>query len=431
MTRNNLIRFVAVLALIFQQGCTHTGPILSEATQENLHRIGVVVMEDQENSLQDSRRGWLSSMGRGAKAGSLLGAAGILCVFGAFICAPVLAGAGAVGGAVYGIYQAGSETLPPDVEATLSSAIADAGLAEMLSADLVAYGKVQGYEMAPIELSLGSTAHPQEERSVASQEPFDVLLEIEGPIVNLLPTTFSPNPPRRVGLSARILVIRSTDHRVLDDRIILEELGGSHGLEKWIESQAQLFRDELPRASRRLSEKILLDYFMRQGFEEQTYGLSPFYEYRLKGLRSEHIRIPGLKRYLFPSSQVVQESLSPTPVASLTPTLQWERFEGDQVTYDLKIWESRESKAEVGEVVYEREGLSENVHTVETHLNPSTIYSWSVRARFQESGKGRITEWTRYKPGFTTFGKVITLGWMALLDSTFGQEWGFYQIQTP
>ena len=430
------ICLLVALALVFPQGCARTGPILSESVQENIQHIGVVVTEDLEESLQDSRRGWLSSMGKGAQRGSLAGSAGVLCLYGAFICIPVLAAAGAVGGSVYGLYQASSETLPTGIESILGNAITDAGLAESLSTDLVAYGKVQGYEMATAKMSLLSIEQKKTQESPALQESFDTILEIEGPVVNLLPTTFGVDPPRRVGLSVRVRVIQTADQNVLDDRIVLEELGDSHKLEEWTVDQAQHFREELPRASRRLSEKILIDYFMRHAFKERTYdfrapglgGLFAFWEYRVKGLRSPKIR----ERRNLTAEQAVQESRSPTLVKSLTPTLRWERFAGEQVTYDLRIWETKGSRTQVGEVMYEREGLTENVHTVETSLRPSTIYLWSVRARFVENKKGRVTEWSKYKTGFTVFGKVITLGFMAFLESALvGEDWGFYQIQTP
>ena len=101
------------------------------------------------------------------------------------------------------------------------------------------------------------------------------------------------------------------------------------------------------------------------------------------------------------------------------------------MTYDLKIWESKESRAVVGEVVYEREGLTENVHTLETPLKHGTIYTWSVRARFVKNGKIRVTEWSKYKIGPTVFVKIISIGIFALVESTAGEDWGFYQLQTP
>ena len=101
-------------------------------------------------------------------------------------------------------------------------------------------------------------------------------------------------------------------------------------------------------------------------------------------------------------------------VDSLQPTFRWEPFPGtDQrgwgtptkpfvvvedaksvsdVTYELKIWIV--SNGAPGEVVYEREGLTEPSHRIESPLKPETEYYWSVRARFKLEGKPRVTEWS-------------------------------------
>ena len=421
MTQNVLIRLIAVLGLIFYQGCSHTtGPILSELVQKDMQRIGVVVKKGEEESLQDSRRGWLSSMGKGAARGSLAGGAGVYCMYGAIICIPVLAAAGAVGGSVYGLYQASSETLPTDIESTLGQAINDADLANLLVRDLVANAKASGYGMEAAKNAPLATGKNQEEESPALQESFDTLLEIEGPVVNLLPATFEVDPPRRVGLSARVRVIRTADQAVLDDQIVLDELGDIHSLEEWTGHLAEHFREELPRASRRLSEKILIDFFMRYGFEERTFapGLGAFIdayaENRVKGLRD--LRLLGGKK----------------PSKSSRPSLHWETFPGENVTYDLRIWESKVgSRTQVGQVVYKRDGLTENMHTLETWLSSSTGYTWSVRARFIRDGKARVTEWSKASGGFTVWAKLSSFGVLALAELAMGENWGFYPIHLP
>ncbi len=105
-------------------------------------------------------------------------------------------------------------------------------------------------------------------------------------------------------------------------------------------------------------------------------------------------------------------------VDSLRPTLRWESFprredlEADRegvlrrvnaVTYDLKIWKAmegyqsrriqRQEIAAPGELVYSRTGLPGPSHRVETPLEPSTQYFWTVRARFKINGRSRVTEW--------------------------------------
>ncbi|MDH5700264.1 MAG: hypothetical protein OEZ41_09920 [Nitrospirota bacterium] len=422
------IRLFIVLALIVHQGCSHTtGPILSESIQGDMQRIGVVVKEEQEESLQNSRRGWLSSMGQGAGRGSIVGAGGaIICGPMFIVCLPFLSAAGAVGGSVYGVYQGSSETLPTEIESQLGKAITEASLIDLLVTNLVADGQAWGYPMEAGKNAPLATGQNQVDQRPALQEPLDTLLEIEGPAVNLLPTSYEGDPPRRVGLSARVRVIRTADQEVLEDRIILEEFGDSHNLEEWTANQAQHFQEELPRATRRLSEKILIDFFMRYAFKERTYDnfgiASIFMTYRLRGLDS-----PNTRKH---------QEFTPIRVGSLRPTGRWEAFPGENVTYDLRILESKEYPTAitsmptvVGEVIYEREGLTENVHTLEEALEPDTVYTWSVRARFLKDGKVRVTEWSKYKIGFTVLGKILSLGFGALAESM--EEWRFYQFHTP
>ena len=434
-TQNVRIRLIAVLSIIFYQGCSHTtGPILSESVQKDMQRIGVVVKEGEGESLEDSRRGWLSSIGQGAGRGSAVPVGGaVICGPMFIVCLPFLAAAGAVVGSVYGVYQATSETLPTEVESQLGKAIAEASLGDLLVMNLVADGQAWGFPLEAAKNAPLVTGQNQEEQPLALQEPLGTLLEIEGPAVNLLPTSYEGDPPRRVGLSVRVRVIRIADQEVLEDQVILEEFGDSHNLEEWTANQAQHFREELPRATRRLSEKILIDFFMLDTFEEQTYDLPfPFQYYRLRGLDS-----PNTRKQFDSFVTGKHRKFPPIPrVGSLRPTGRWEAFPGENVTYDLRIWESKEYPTTftsmptvVGEVIYEREGLTENVHTLEEALEPDTVYTWSVRARFVKDGKVRVTEWSKYKIGITVLGKILSLGFGAIAESM--EEWRFYQFHTP
>lgn len=105
-----------------------------------------------------------------------------------------------------------------------------------------------------------------------------------------------------------------------------------------------------------------------------------------------------------------EPSLKFVEVDSLQPTLSWEAFprpidleidkEGmrrrvSNVTYDLRIWRAdEESPREYpAEIVYERRGLREPWHTIEQPLQPSSMYFWSIRARFELDGQPRVTQW--------------------------------------
>ncbi|MDH4243032.1 MAG: hypothetical protein OEV38_04670 [Nitrospira sp.] len=411
--RNPVLILCVTVVLVIHQGCAHaTGPILSESLQKNMQHIGVVVEEGQKQSMEDSRRGWLGSIGKGAARGSVLGGAGVICYIGAILCIPVLAAAGAVGGSIYGAFQAGLETLP-----------------NLLASTLAANAKTWGYPMDVIARTPIATEQTQPETG-ALQEPFDTLLILERPVVNLLPASYEFDPPRRVWLSVRLPLMRTSDQAVLDNRVVLEDLGEVHSVEEWTQDQARRFRDELPRPSRRLSEKILIDYFAKYEFDEREelfplFGLGHSHGFYLRGLTSPFQIQPGP----YPISILVD---------SLRPTLQWEYFLGNDVTYDLRLWESREStssrsgRPQLGEVAYEREGFTENSHTLETSLKPDTVYYWSVRVRFVKEGIIRVSEWTTYKIGVSTAMKVLTFGALALAESLSEVfDWTHYQIRTP
>ncbi len=95
-----------------------------------------------------------------------------------------------------------------------------------------------------------------------------------------------------------------------------------------------------------------------------------------------------------------------TPVDSTQPALEWESFPrprdripkneslieqiGD-VTYDLKIWEAPRDFPE--RLIYDRTGLLEPRHRVESPLAMKTRYFWSVRARYKMDGKPQVTRW--------------------------------------
>jgi hypothetical protein len=114
-----------------------------------------------------------------------------------------------------------------------------------------------------------------------------------------------------------------------------------------------------------------------------------------------------------PFSDEAMDILDWVEVDSLQPTLRWEPFPGttqamlggqttpfvdvdlaavSDVTYDLRIWET--SRGTPAQLVYEREGLVEPSHRVESPLKPRTRYAWSVRSRFRLDGRPRASEWS-------------------------------------
>jgi hypothetical protein len=122
----------------------------------------------------------------------------------------------------------------------------------------------------------------------------------------------------------------------------------------------------------------------------------------------------GLRLYFYglkPEYPKMQYSFGGARIAisevnSLQPTFRWESFPRPQdikndkdgliaqihnVTYDLKIWRVEDYNS--GKIAYRREGLPEPLHKIEEPLEPSTRYSWTIRARFEVDGHIRVTEW--------------------------------------
>lgn len=124
----------------------------------------------------------------------------------------------------------------------------------------------------------------------------------------------------------------------------------------------------------------------------------------VSGLRPEY---PEARQNVIP---LCCPELSFVKLDSLQPTLRWEVFPRPQdlqaakdglpsrirhVTYDLKIWrvDDHSSIEYPGELVYARQGLPQPSHKIEEPLDPSTEYSWTIRARFELDGHLRATKW--------------------------------------
>jgi len=115
--------------------------------------------------------------------------------------------------------------------------------------------------------------------------------------------------------------------------------------------------------------------------------------------------LPGLQ----PEYPEVRRSMSAplgefVEVDSLRPTLRWRLFPGPEqrkrdpaldrvreVRYEIRVWHTEHGYS--GDLVYERDDLSEPHHALEESLEPSAAYLWTVRARFELDGMTYVTEW--------------------------------------
>lgn len=109
--------------------------------------------------------------------------------------------------------------------------------------------------------------------------------------------------------------------------------------------------------------------------------------------------------------------IGPSPVGSLTPVLTWEPTpqalpggtnpwaSAADIRYDLRVWNSDGEVPK--DLAYERVGLAEARHEVETPLAPGSVYFWSVRVRAMVAGHLRSTPWSMAKyPEFARAMKV-------------------------
>jgi hypothetical protein len=432
---NLLILGLSLLLLIGEWGCAHhtTAPSpLPQSMQQQLGKIGVVVRSTEEQKTLDTPgAGRLSNIGRGAGVGAAMGA-GVGAQGGPFavITLPAFAVLGSIGGAFYGAVASEPWQAP---EVAFRAIVTELNLNRTLPEHLAAFSRLHGYEIA--HLSTGTPEEPQgpSRYAAARRDGIDTVLEIQELTINLNPTEYIVNPARRVILSVRAQLIRTADATVLDDRIATDELGPALRLNEWTADHAARFRQEAKQASDRLAEQLVTEYFMLYPFYERVTS-EFFMAVHQKGLRPLY---PG-ERPRFPGSQVIIEEDISQPIPkeflimaqradALQPVLSWEPFSGPRATYELKVWRSGRLGPDV--LVYSRTNIEKASHKLETALEPSSLYYWSVRAHFVEQGKDRITEWSRRSVKPSLIAKIATWGIAALMPDPVDE--GFYVFISP
>ncbi len=98
-------------------------------------------------------------------------------------------------------------------------------------------------------------------------------------------------------------------------------------------------------------------------------------------------------------------------VNSLQPTIKWEPFDlsksnsVEDLRYQLIVLATGFSS---GKVVYSKKDISGTSHTLESPLQPSTIYGWRVRPIYKKNGQEITGDWS----GFNFIGVIPPyFGW--------------------
>ncbi len=449
-TQSHNLTFLCLsfMFLIGEWGCAHQAispSPLPESTQVQLGRMGVVTRPTEEQKSLDAHgTGRLRDIGRGAGLGAAMGAgAGAQGGYAAPIVIPVGAALGLVGGAFYGAVA--SEPWQEPV-ATLQTIVAGRDLNRALPNHLGAFAQSHSIDITPLTTVSPELLQKQSRYAEARRDGFDTVLEVQDLAVNLVPAEFMVNPLRRLILSARAQLIRTADETVLDDRVVTDTLGPALLLNEWTADHAARFRQEVQQASDRLAEQLITEYFMLYPFPERITsgfmmavhlkGLRPVYPAEEPGLpagpeiRQEDIRTKysrGEFRDSISWGIPNEFRVMAQRVDSLPPIMRWEAFSGSNILYELNIW--RSGRLGPDALIYSRTNIIEASHKLETALEPSSLYYWSVRAYFSEHGKDRISEWSRrsVKPSLAT--KILTGGIAALMPDPV--EEGFYVFITP
>jgi len=441
------VRLLGFIFLIAVQGCAHIPPSpLPESLQQQLGKIGVVATTTKEQQAFGSPgTGRLSDIWKGASLFAAVGAGvGAHGSYMAPIMVPAGAAVGLVGGALYGAVASESWQ---KAETTFRTIVAELDLNQALPQHLIAFAQAHGYAMTHLSIVTQDRPEQQSHYAAAQSDGIDTVLEIQDLTVNLVPAEYEVNPHRRLTLSARVQLIRTVDQTLLDDRVVTDKLGPALLLGGWTANQATRFRREVQQATERLAEQVITDYFLLYPFPDRVSYSGTFWDVHLKGLRplypGENLDyygpIPVLEKDI--RAKYAQEDffgvslhmpnefrlMVESRIDSLQPTMSWEPFPNSNATYDLKIWRAGRLGPEM--VVYSRTNLDQHTHTLETALEPSTLYYWSVRAHFSEQGRERITDWSRRSLTSNLTSKIWTFGIATLTPDQVAE--GFFVFITP
>lgn len=265
----NVIHLILLAGLIGAPGCAFHRPTIPETIMAEKQTIGVILRPtDTDVELQIPRKGWLSNTGRGAMRGSVIGAYGIYCGYGFFLCVPAFATVGAIGGAIYGAVAAEPASEWEHAESAFKEILPDLKIQQRVSDHVVDISRNQtSYRVIRVETEdPSSTDEKTEYRTLASKD-IDAVLELTELTVHLRPSGIVVNPSRILMMDARARLIRTSDGALLDERVITDgTMIGAHSnvarsLAAWADQNAQVFREEVTQAAQRLAQQVVKELF--------------------------------------------------------------------------------------------------------------------------------------------------------------------------
>ncbi|MET0115877.1 MAG: hypothetical protein ABW090_00500 [Sedimenticola sp.] len=400
--------------------------VLAESPPPDVGRVGVsVVRSTPEIEIEVPTRSKAEGLGEGMAGGAAIGArAGAysslsLGPIGVYL-APYFIGVGlivgSVTGGVYGLANAENAETVLKAEAAILSATDTESLQQRLQSKVIHFLSTQALRPA---VALSAEQYSAPDRITSSNA--DVLEDVDTAL--MLRITDVHSEGGMIG-SPFSIVIRVNMKLITVATGEVVYLGNyrvtSRGRElpEWAEYNGEAVRQAYDHVIHTLASEIVHENFLLYYAPEELMPQEPAPTPDIIGhtywtgdeadaeQKDEEIgtwrpRWDGC--YLVELLEPVRQNLFLTPkVETLTPRFHWKPFprhtdldhdpEGiissiDKVLYDLEIYNS-------GELVHYRYGLTENRYLLQDELDLCEVYSWSVRARFNQGSYMRATEWS-------------------------------------
>lgn len=427
--RNKFTALVLATSIIIQSGCT---PAVYKPSPQALNTLGTIIVtsstsqpaiklegysRSKTGSIATSAGGTfldcMTEVSHGSCSGSFCGGAMILLTA---ICAI----ASGVRGAVEGSKSPTHEKVEAS-EADIFSVLETNTIQHSLQKSVTNYAAASGHELNVIDQPLAEFVSEQRDYLSLAQDGIDTVMEVGLSEVGIMGK--GVNEPAQLYMHATVTLISTKDNQVIALQSFIYE-GASLFITDWSSNQAEPFTKGLQTGFKALGQHIYEQLFMfyplpdrgphGAGFLSAAFGLAP---------------INPPTRGQLTADSFIDRVFAWKEVNSLRPTLTWEPFPRpsdisaepetmsrvQRVTYDLIV--AREKNLAPEEIVYEKQGLTKNGHTLDIALGSNSRYFWTVRARFELDGQQYISDWGVVH--FMAFGRL-----------TAPSKWS-YRFRTP
>lgn len=225
-------------------------------------------------------------------------------------------------------------------------------------------------------------------------------------------------------IRAQVRLINVQDGRVLDSYVV-GYAGQERPGEEWLAADGTALQAELRASLGRFVANAVDDFVIyrpapaaapgrKSGQHVPGYALAP-----MDPPLRVRLKLPSIIKDMRCGAEYNPNQtygwLERFPLKTLQPSFRWEalprdfdRTAGDgpgqvrDVQYDFRLFGANG-------FVYERFGIAEPVHTLETPLAACAEFRWTVRARFTLDGRRRATEWTG---AYDTIGGYVDPMWV-------------------